>query len=66
MRADQPSLAIDGPGRQCAPDPLVRRRQPADLPALFPACVAMFIEEVGYSPARAASPGSYEARVRGW
>ncbi|MCB2178179.1 MAG: GNAT family N-acetyltransferase [Actinomycetales bacterium] len=63
VRADQPSLMIDGPPA-VAPDPLVRLGRPADLPVLVPACVAMFTEEVGYSPLEG-SPGSYEARVRG-
>lgn len=63
VRADQPSLMIDRPP-DVAPDPLVRLGRPADLPSLVPACVAMFTEEVGYSPLEG-SPGSYEARVRG-
>jgi ribosomal protein S18 acetylase RimI-like enzyme len=63
LRADQPSMVLDGPAA-VAPDPLVRRGTAADMPALLPACVRMFIEEVGYSPLEG-SPGSYEARVRG-
>ncbi|MDO8107353.1 GNAT family N-acetyltransferase [Isoptericola sp. b441] len=63
VRADQPSMVIDGPPAR-DPDPQVRLGTPADLPALMPACVAMFTEEVGYSPLEG-SPGSYEARVRG-
>jgi hypothetical protein len=63
VRADQPSMVIDGPPA-VAPDPHVRRGLIADLPALVPACVQMFIEEVGYSPIEG-NPGSYEARVHG-
>lgn len=44
-------------------DPEVRLAQPADLPLLLPACVAMFEEEVGYSPLQG-NPGAYESRVR--
>jgi len=61
VRDDQPSMVIDGPSR-VAPDPLVRRSRPDELPAVLPACVAMFTEEVGYSPLGAG--GYYEARVR--
>ena len=61
VRDDQPSMVIDGPAR-IAPDPLVRRSRPDELPAVLPACVAMFTEEVGYSPLGAG--GYYEARVR--
>lgn len=62
VRADQPSMVIDS-APAVAPDPQVRLGTTADLSALVPACVAMFIEEVGYSPLEG-SPGSYEARVR--
>lgn len=62
VREDQPSLAISGPPR-VEPDPWVRRAVARDMPALLPACVRMFVEEVGYSPV-AASGGAYEQRVR--
>ena len=62
VRADQPSMVIDAdPG--LAADPLVRRSRPEEIDAVLPACVAMFTEEVGYSPL-AGSGGFYEARVR--
>lgn len=62
VRADQPSMVIDtDPATE--PDPLVRRSRPQELDAVLPACVAMFTEEVGYSPL-AGSGGFYEARVR--
>lgn len=62
IRSTQPSLAIDR-APDVAPDPLVRHGEPDDFDLLFPACVAMFTEEVGYSPV---SGGGhlYEARVR--
>ena len=63
VRADQPSMVIDH-APLVTPDPAVRRSVPADLGVLMPACVQMFIEEVGYSPLEA-GPGAYEARVRG-
>lgn len=61
VREDQPSMVIDGPSRLAA-DPQVRRSRPDELDVVLPACVAMFTEEVGYSPLGAG--GYYEARVR--
>src|SRR5690606_37892758 len=62
VRADQPSLAIDT-DPLVSPDPLVRRTRPEEYDDLLPACLAMFTEEVGYSPASGPS-GPYEMRVR--
>lgn len=61
VRADQPSLAITAEPL-VASDPYVRRSRPEDFDVLFPACVAMFTEEVGYSPTVAGA--AYENRVR--
>ena len=61
VRDDQPSMVIDRPP-QVAADQSVRRSRPDELGAVLPACVAMFTEEVGYSPL--GSGGYYEARVR--
>jgi predicted GNAT family acetyltransferase len=61
VRADQPSLAISS-APLVAPDPAVRRSRPGDFDVVFPACVAMFTEEVGYSPLVAGA--AYELRVR--
>jgi hypothetical protein len=61
VRDDQPSMVIDQP-TTVEPDPAVRRSRPDELAAVLPACVAMFTEEVGYSPLGAG--GYYEARVR--
>ena len=71
IRSQQPHLQIDRiPTTAAAPD--VRLTTPADLPALYPACVAMYTEEVGVSPENDAGGGDlYRARVqqligRGW
>lgn len=63
IRADQPSLVLDD-APLIAPDPAVRRSRPDEYPILLPACVRMFVEEVGYSPVSGVD-GPYEARVRG-
>jgi len=63
IRSHQPSMAISH-DPDMLPDPLVRQTRPTDLDTLLPACVAMFTEEVGYSPA--AGPGTvYRERMRG-
>ncbi len=62
VRANQPSLAIDREP-DVAPDPGVRRSVPAEVPIVLPACVAMFTEEVGYSPVEGGGR-AYEERVR--
>lgn len=62
VRADQPSLVIDHPPT-VEPDPQVRLSRPDELDLLLPACVQMFVEEVGYSPL-SGSPGAYESRLR--
>ncbi|GAA5151058.1 GNAT family N-acetyltransferase [Nocardioides marinquilinus] len=66
----QPHLEISGPP-QVAPDPQVRRTERADLDEVYPACVAMYTEEVGVSPETGGSADLYRARVtqliaRGW
>ena len=62
VRPDQHSLVMDQPPA-VAPDPAVRLAEPAELGVILPACVQMFVEEVGYSPLQGA-PGAYEARVK--
>jgi len=62
VRAQQPLLAISDPPK-LAPDPLVRRVRPDELDILYPACVAMFTEEVGVSPANGDGGSLYRARV---
>lgn len=63
VRDDQPSMVIDS-RPAVAPDPLVRRSSIDELGEVLPACVRMFTEEVGYSPASGPG-GPYETRVRG-
>ncbi len=62
VRRDQPLMAIAGPPA-VAPDPAVRRSTPAELDLLVPACVAMFTEEVGYSPVAADGGALYSSQV---
>jgi uncharacterized protein len=66
----QPHLQIDG-DPTVEPDPLVRRSAPADLEVLYPACVAMYTEEVGVSPEAGGGRDLYRTRVsqlvaKGW
>jgi predicted GNAT family acetyltransferase len=62
VRRCQPLLALDGPPL-VAPDPAVRNGRPDELPLIVPACVAMFTEEVGYSPVAADGGALYYAQV---
>ncbi|ADG74400.1 GCN5-related N-acetyltransferase [Cellulomonas flavigena DSM 20109] len=62
VRAHQPSMVLDG-DPLVAPDPRVRRSRPDEYDMVLPACVRMFTEEVGYSPASGPG-GPYETRVR--
>jgi hypothetical protein len=64
VRPRQPLLVLDRGAAQVRPDPLVRRAEPSDLAALLPACIAMFIEEVGVSPLHLDGGAMYRARVR--
>jgi len=69
-RWEQPHLEITG-SPLVEPDPLVRRTVRADLAELYPACVAMYTEEVGISPEYGGGAELYRARVlqlvnRGW
>lgn len=70
VRWEQPHLEIAGPPL-VAPDPEVRRTVRGDLDELYPACVAMYTEEVGVSPEYGGGSELYRARVlqlvtRGW
>ena len=70
-RWSQPHLELATPPR-VAPCPDVRPTTRADLDVLYPACVAMYTEEVGVSPeAEGGGADLYRARVqqligRGW
>ena len=70
VRRRQPHLEMRAPSAVAA-DPLVRRTTSADLDALYPACVAMYTEEVGVSPEAGGGATIYRARVaqlisKGW
>ena len=63
VRARQPLMALSGrPGVPA--DPGVRRVRPDELEVLLPACIAMFIEEIGISPTTGDGGALYRARVR--
>ncbi len=69
-RPSQPHLEISTAPSITA-DPLVRRTEQSDFDALYPACVAMYTEEVGVSPEDAGGGDLYRARVsqlisKGW
>ncbi|GAB2880319.1 GNAT family N-acetyltransferase [Nocardioides pacificus] len=70
IRRRQPHLELSGPPLVAA-DPEVRRTTRDDLELLYPACVAMYTEEVGVSPEFGGGSDLYRARVmqlvsRGW
>jgi len=69
-RWEQPHLELSG-APLVEPDPGVRRTTREDLEELYPACVAMYTEEVGVSPEYGGGADLYRARVtqlmnRGW
>jgi uncharacterized protein len=63
VRPVQPVMVINGPPA-VTPDPLVRRVRMDELDILWPACVAMFTEEVGVSPTIGDGGASYRARLQ--
>jgi predicted GNAT family acetyltransferase len=70
IRRHQPHLQIASTPL-VEPDPEVRRTTAADLDVLYPACVAMYTEEVGVSPEAGGGADLYRARVsqlisKGW
>jgi predicted GNAT family acetyltransferase len=70
VRDPQPHLEISG-APAVEPDPLVRRTGSDEVSALYPACVAMYTEEVGVSPELGGGADLYRARVaqlvaKGW
>lgn len=69
-RWQQPHMVIEGEPLVAA-DPWVRRTDRHDMSLLYPACVAMYTEEVGVSPETGGTGDMYRARVtqlmtRGW
>ncbi|MFN8194861.1 MAG: GNAT family N-acetyltransferase [Nocardioidaceae bacterium] len=63
IRRGQPHLQTDRPAA-VEPDPLVRATVVEDFEAVYPACVAMYTEEVGVSPEAGGGGDLYRARVR--
>lgn len=61
-RPDQPLMVAQVPP-STAPDPAVGRTRPDQLDTLFPACVDMFIEEVGVSPTTGGAEPAYRRRL---
>jgi predicted GNAT family acetyltransferase len=61
VRLTQPLMALTGPP-QTEPSPHVRVVRAAELDVVYPACVAMFTEEVGVSP-EVQGRGLYRSRV---
>ena len=61
-RWDQRHMVIAGPPA-VAPAPQVRNGEQADLRTLYPACVAMYTEEVGVSPEANGGGDLYRTRV---
>ncbi|GAA1681751.1 GNAT family N-acetyltransferase [Fodinicola feengrottensis] len=64
VRSCQPLLATSELASVRA-DPAVRLAEPADLPLVLPACVAMYHEEVGVSPLGRDGGAHYRGRVAG-
>lgn len=62
VRPCQPLYAIEQVS-SVPVDPQVHRGTPGDLDAVLPASIAMFTEEVGYSPVVADGDSSYRRRV---
>ena len=63
VRAGQPLLALPG-APLVTPDPRVRQVRLDEVDLILPACIAMFIEEVGVSPLAGDGGALYRARVR--
>ena len=62
IRPQQPFMVLDAaPAVQPSPD--VRRVRPDELDILYPACVAMYTEELGVSPEANGGARLYRARV---
>ena len=63
VRTEQPHLEI-GSAPLVAPDPAVRRTTPDELETLYPASVAMHVEEVGVSPETNGGGPAFRAGVQ--
>jgi uncharacterized protein len=65
IRSVQPLLVLDRASCPPVGDRRVRRVRPDELDRYLPAAAAMFTEELGISPLRAAGTGEYRRRVGG-
>ncbi|MDS1272494.1 GNAT family N-acetyltransferase [Lipingzhangella sp. LS1_29] len=63
VRPRQPVLELDAPAPAVEPDPMVRRVRAEEFDVLYPACVAMFTEEVGVRPDVGGTAALYRARI---
>lgn len=63
VRSHQPVLEVDSWSGVVPADSRVRRVRPEELDVLYPACVAMFTEEVGVRPDLGSNAGLYRARL---
>ncbi|MFC5380346.1 GNAT family N-acetyltransferase [Aquipuribacter nitratireducens] len=61
VRGEQPLMVCER--AEVEPHPEVRRTRPTELDTLFPASVAMFTEEIGYSPLGIDGGAGYKAGV---
>lgn len=62
VRANQPLMVLDGPPVIDA-DPLVVPTSLEHLDVVLPACIDMFVEEVGVSPVAGGASSAYRARI---
>lgn len=62
VRSNQPLMTLSTPPL-IEPDPQVRPTVLADLDVLLPACIDMFVEEVGVSPVSGGANSAYRARI---
>jgi uncharacterized protein len=62
LRPRQPFMTLSSPPL-VEPSPDVRAARPDELDVLYPACVAMYTEELGVSPELAGGAPAYRARI---
>lgn len=62
IRPHQPLMVMKQPP-QIDPDPSVTLAKTSDADLIIPACIAMFTEEVGYSPVRNGQHGPFARRI---
>lgn len=62
VRPRQPFMTLSTPP-EVEPSPHVRPARPDEMDILYPACVAMYTEELGVSPEAAGGATAYRARI---